>query len=199
MFSFLMSPLPYSRSSLAYLLAFLVLPSTSSSIAILSMLFSTLRFTMYLDTYLNILWSQLVLPLVPKFPQHTAMQASHTHSKPFLFPLAECYGVLSRSPVPSTYSKHKTANSTPPPNEITSPRQRRLSTVSRLSSPTSNLRGTTTTPLTHVWHLKLSPALLRFLSPEHLWWNYLSQHWHHIEHASTPLPQTPNGIFPLVA
>ena len=48
-----------------------------------------------------------VFLLVPKFPQHTAMQTSHTHSKPSFFPLVECYGLLASSPIPSIYSKHK--------------------------------------------------------------------------------------------
>ena len=43
---------------------------------------------------------------------HAAMQASHMHSKPMLFPLVECYGLLAiytvaSSPNPSIYSKDK--------------------------------------------------------------------------------------------
>ena len=107
-------------------------PSTSSSIALLSMLFSFLCFTWHnhlnviflnlcsrfstphhlltssllllschltLDIYLNILWSQLASSSsslsVPKFPQHTEMHASYTHSTPLLFPRVECYCLLA--------------------------------------------------------------------------------------------------------
>ena len=51
-------------------------------------------------------------------------------------------------------------------------------------------------PHTH-GHLKLSPALFSFLSPEHLQRHQLSQHWHHIEFAPTPLLQTQHGYLPL--
>ena len=35
------------------------------------------------------------------------MQTSHMHSKPLLFPLVECYGLLASLPIPSIYSKHE--------------------------------------------------------------------------------------------
>ena len=143
MFGFLMS----SSTTLIHVyfgLPARLLPHTSCCNDLLSMLFSSLRFTWWnhlnliflnpcsrfstphllltsslvilpchltLHMYLNNSWLQLtdlpVFLLVPKFPQHTAMQASHTHSKPLLFPLVECNGLLASLPIPFIYSKHQ--------------------------------------------------------------------------------------------
>ena len=84
----------------------------------------------------------------------------------------EWYGLPASSTIPSIFSKLGMSNPLllilPLLNMKSYHRWWKLSTISRLSSPTSNLHGTTTTPLTHVGHLKLTPALLRFLSPKHL-------------------------------
>ena len=110
--------------------------------------------------------------------------------------------LLASSPIPSIYSKQRISypsltilpllcmNSHLQDNE-------NCHTISGLSSPTSSPCSTATTSLKHFGHLKLSPVLLIFLSPEHLLWQHLSQHLHYIEYAPTPLLQTPRGYLPL--
>ena len=68
-----------------------------------------LSYHLTLDMYLNILWSQLAsspssLSINAQVLQHTA---PNMNSKPSLFSLVECYGLLASSPSPSIYSKHR--------------------------------------------------------------------------------------------
>ena len=112
----------------------------------------------------------------------------------------ECYGLLTSSPIPSIYSKHKIFYPLLLILSLLCMKSHHQDNKSCPLSPDYLLPPLISVALPQLpSHMldKLSPALLRFLSPEHLWWHHLSQHWHHIEFAPIPLPQTTHGYLPL--